>query len=191
MKHRITLCLVLAMLCTVAMGKKRVAKQELWPNGEPMAAWFSDTTKVDVARLGKRYVLTDYGVRQGTCEIQTKAIQAVIDRAAQEGGGVIVVPRGTFFSGSLFFKQGTHLFLDEGAVLKGSDRVHDFEIRETRIEGQTCKYFVALINADSVDGFTIAGKGTIDGNGTNYWEEFWIRRKWNPSAPTRMPSAPA
>ena len=170
---------MLLMASMVAVGKKKVVKEELWPNGEPMAAWFSDTTKVKVQDLGRQYVLTDYGVRQGTTDIQTKAIQAVIDRAAQEGGGVVVVPKGTFFSGSLFFRQGTHLHLQEGAVLKGSDRIRDFEIRETRIEGQTCKYFVALVNADGIDGFTITGKGTIDGNGESYWEQFWIRRQWN------------
>ncbi len=179
MKKRLVWTLMLAMVCTLGMAKKKVVKQELWPNGEPIAEWFTDTTKVDVAKLGKQYVLTDYGVRQGTCDIQTKEIQAVIDRAASQGGGVIVVPKGTFFSGSLFFKQGTHLYIEEGGVLKGSERIRDFEIRETRIEGQTCKYFSALVNADSVNGFTIAGKGTIDGNGTPYWEEFWIRRKWN------------
>ena len=169
------------MLCLTATAdaKKKTIVKECWPNGETIAEWFRDTTKVDVGQLGKRYVLTDYGVRQGTNEIQTKAIQGVIDRAAKEGGGVVVVPKGTFFSGSLFFKQGTHLYVEEGGVLKGSERIRDFEIRETRIEGQTCKYFTALVNADSVNGFTIAGKGTIDGNGTAYWEEFWIRRKWN------------
>ncbi len=179
MRQRQLLCLMLLMASMVAVGKKKVVKEELWPNGEPMAAWFSDTTKVKVQDLGRQYVLTDYGVRQGTTDIQTKAIQAVIDRAAQEGGGVVVVPKGTFFSGSLFFRQGTHLHLQEGAVLKGSDRIRDFEIRETRIEGQTCKYFVALVNADGIDGFTITGKGTIDGNGESYWEQFWIRRQWN------------
>ncbi len=173
--------LLTAMLCLTATAdaKKKTIVKECWPNGETIAEWFRDTTKVDVGQLGKRYVLTDYGVRQGTNEIQTKAIQRVIDRAAKEGGGVVVVPKGTFFSGSLFFKQGTHLYVEEGGVLKGSERIRDFEIRETRIEGQTCKYFTALVNADSVNGFTIAGKGTIDGNGTAYWEEFWIRRKWN------------
>lgn len=35
------------------------------------------------------------------------------------------------------------------------------------------------MNADGVDGFTIAGKGTVNGNGRNYWEEFWIRRQYN------------
>ena len=47
------------------------------------------------------------------------------------------------------------------------------------MEGQTLNYFAALVNADHVDGFTITGPGTINGNGLNYWEEFWIRRKYN------------
>ena len=173
------LLLVMVVLTNNADAKKKTVVKDYWPNGEPIAEWFSDTAKVDVATLGKRYLLTDYGVRQGTNEVQTRAIQAVIDRAAKQGGGVVVVPKGTFYSGSLFFRQGTHLMVEEGGVLKGSDRIRDFEIRETRIEGQTCKYFTALVNADSINGFTICGKGTIDGNGTSYWEEFWIRRQWN------------
>ena len=182
--------LLMLMLCTVALGKKKVLNPPLWPNGEPMDAWFADTAKVDPATLGPQYLLTSHGVRQGTTDIQTKEIQAVIDKAASEGGGVIVVPKGTFYSGSLFFKQGTHLCLQEGAVLKGSDHIRDFEIRETRIEGQTCKYFVALVNADGLDGFTICGQGTIDGNGQDYWEEFWIRRKWNPQCTNKDEQRP-
>ena len=184
------MALVLLMLCTAVTAKKKQPKQELWPNGEVMSEWFSDTTKVKLADLGRQYVLTSYGVRQGTTDIQTREIQAVIDRCAEEGGGVIVVPKGTFYTGSLFFKQGTHLHLVEGAVLKGSERVHDFEIRETRIEGQTCKYFTALVNADGLDGFTISGQGTIDGNGEPYWEEFWIRRKWNPQCTNKDAQRP-
>lgn len=184
------MALVLLTLCTAAMAAKKQKKQELWPNGEVMDAWFSDTTKVKLQDLGRQYVLTNYGVRQGTTDIQTKEIQAVIDKCAEEGGGVIVVPKGTFYTGSLFFKQGTHLHLVEGAVLKGSERVHDFEIRETRIEGQTCKYFTALVNADGLDGFTISGQGTIDGNGEPYWEEFWIRRKWNPQCTNKDAQRP-
>ena len=183
--------LMLALMVSASVcGKRKAVQPPLWPNGEVMDAWFADTTKVDVASLGRQYVLTSYGVRQGTTDIQTREIQAVIDRAANEGGGVIVVPKGTFYSGSLFFKPGTHLCVEEGGVLKGSDRIHDFEIRETRIEGQTCKYFVALINADGVDGFTICGKGTIDGNGQHYWEEFWIRRQWNPQCTNKDAQRP-
>jgi polygalacturonase len=48
------------------------------------------------------------------------------------------------------------------------------------MEGQTVKYFPALINADGLDGFTISGKGTLDGNGLRFWKAFWKRRQWNP-----------
>ena len=179
MKQRLILGMVLLMTCTLAMGKKKTVQPALWPNGEPMDEWFMAPGKVDVETLGKKYDVTKYGVRQGTTDIQTRELQAVIDRAAEEGGGVVVIPKGTFYSGSLFFRQGTHLCVEEGGVLKGSDRIRDFEIRETRIEGQTCKYFTALVNADGVDGFTICGRGTIDGQGEPYWQEFWIRREWN------------
>ncbi len=171
------------LLCAVCFGvnAKKVKKQiqPLWPDGTPIAEWFNDTTKVDVNTLGKKYVITEYGVKNDSTIVQTDAIQKVIDLAASNGGGVIVIPRGTYLSGSLFFKQGTHLYVEEGGTLKGSDRIANFKILETRIEGQTCKYFSALVNADGIDGFVIAGKGTINGDGRHYWEEFWIRRQWN------------
>ncbi|MDE6647881.1 MAG: exopolygalacturonase, partial [Prevotella sp.] len=153
--------LLLAVLSLTATAKPKAKKVvETWPDGTVMDAWFSDTTKVNVNTLGRQYVLTDYGVVAGSPQVQTQQIQAVIDRCAQEGGGVVVVPQGTFLTGALFFKQGTHLYLREAATLKGSDRIIDFPILTTRIEGETCKYFCALINADGLDDFTISGRGT-------------------------------
>ena len=72
------------------------AKTTLWPDGTKMDAFFSNTKKVDVKTLGKQYVITDYGVKNDSTLMQTTAIQAVIDRCASEGGGVVVVPDGTF-----------------------------------------------------------------------------------------------
>ena len=178
MKTKLIVCLVLLLTSTMTMGKKKVAKQDLWPDGTPVSEWFRDTTRVNLTAL-KHYVVTDYGVDGYSTEVQTAKLQAVIDRAAQEGGGVIVIPRGTFVSGALFFKPGTHLKIDEGGELKGSDRIKHFPVVKTRMEGQTLDYFAALVNADGVDGFTITGPGTINGNGQPYWEEFWIRRKFN------------
>ena len=168
--RKTVLVAVLCMLAGNAMADK-------WPDGSQMDKWFSDTTHVDVSTLGKQYVITDYGVLNDSNIVQTEAIQKVIDLAAANGGGVVVIPQGTFLSGSLFFKPNTHLHVN--GVLKGSDRIADFSIVNTRIEGETCRYFAALVNADHVDGFTITGHGTINGNGYNYWREFWIRRDWN------------
>jgi hypothetical protein len=178
------------MLSILSPLHVQAAKKSLWPDGTVMSAWFQDTTKVDPTQLGKRYVITDYGVSTDSTRVQTKAIQAVIDRCASEGGGLVVVPKGTFLSGSLFFKQGTHLMLEEGGKLKGSDRIENFAVLTTRIEGETCKYFAALVNADGLDGFTICGTGTIDGNGYHYWKEFWIRREWNPKCTNKDAQRP-
>ena len=172
------IAMALLVITLPAIGKKKV-KTELFPDGTPIPAWFSDTTKVSQEMLGKRYVITEHGVGTDSTVVQTEQIQAVINKAFQEGGGVVVVPKGVFLSGSLFFKQGVNLLVEEGGMLKGSDRIRDFKLVETRMEGQTLKYFAALVNADDTDGFTIAGKGTINGNGYNYWEEFWIRRQYN------------
>lgn len=195
--------LFLLILTIFAMNTTKAKKQrnnvEHWPDGTVIDNAFLNTTKIDINTLGRQYVITDYGVTTDSTIVQTTAIQAVIDRAYADGGGVIVIPEGTFLSGSLFFRQGTHLHVI--GKLKGSDRIRDFRLLDTRIEGQTRKYFAALINADGLDGFVIAGnhhinmpkagelmseygytasQSCLDGNGRIYWEEFRYRRLYNP-----------
>ena len=154
----------------------RLWAREVFPDGSPVSAWFQESGKASLSGLGRRFVLTDYGVQPDSSKIQTRAIQRVIDLAAEKGG-VVVVPPGVFVSGALDFRQGTHLWVE--GTLKGSDRVRDFPLRTTRIEGQTCTYFPALINIGQVDGFVLGGSGTLDGSGTEFWREYGIRRKWN------------
>ena len=163
-----------AFLCLPALA------QESFPDGTPIPDWFYDAQPTDIGTLGKKYVISDYGAVNDSTLLQTEKIQAAIDVAAQEGGGVVIIPRGTYLSGALFFKPKTHLHIEEGGVLKGSDDISHFPIIDTRMEGQSLKYFAALVNADHVDGFTLSGKGTIDGNGLRYWRSFWLRRQVNP-----------
>ncbi|MBO9204287.1 MULTISPECIES: rhamnogalacturonidase [Niastella] len=172
----------LALLLLVAIALNgNVLAQETFPDGTPIPDWFRQNIPTDINKLGKHYRITDHNVKNDSTVVQTQKLQAVIDKAYTSGGGVIVIPKGTFLSGSLFFKQGTHLYLENGARLKGSDDISNFPIVMTRMEGQTLKYFAALVNADGLDGFTISGKGTIDGNGLRYWKAFWLRREFNPN----------
>lgn len=164
------------------------AEADNWSDGSRMDDWFLQSGKVDVAQLGRQYVITDYGVSTDSTLVQTTLIQHVIDLCADKGGGVVVIPEGTFLSGALFFPQGTHLHVI--GRLKGSDRIADFPVMLTRIEGETCKYFPALVNAYEVDGFTITGHGTIDGNGLRYWQDFWLRRQWNPACTNKDSQRP-
>lgn len=154
-------------------------KTEFFPDGiTPIGDWFYDTRIPALTELGKQYRITDFGAKTDG-KIYTKEIQAAIDTAHVNGGGVIVIPKGKFWSGALFFKAGVNLYLEEGAILMGSDGICDYPLCETRIEGQWRLYFPALINADHNDGFTLCGRGTIDGNGLKAWKAFWIRWEWN------------
>src|SRR5690606_34050968 len=134
---------------------------QTFPDGTPIPEWFSDTSKVALASLGKKYVLTDHGVYADSTIVQTKSIQAIIDKESESRGGVMVIPKGVFLSGSSFFKPKTNLYLEDSATLKCSDDISNFKVITTRIEEQTVKYFAALVNADGLNGFTISGKGTI------------------------------
>lgn len=181
-------CLALAVLTA---GAKKVKEQpQQWPDGTVIDSWFQQTQKVDVSTLGKQYVLTDYGVMAGWPRVQTKEIQTVIDRCAQEGGGVIVVPTGTFLSGALFFRQGTHLHLQEGAVLKGSDRIIDYPLQQTRFEGRRASSSrrssmpTGWMDSPSAERVPLMATDCSTGKSSGFVEA-GIR-----NVPTRMPSAP-
>ncbi|WP_432711666.1 glycoside hydrolase family 28 protein [Pedobacter sp.] len=125
----------------------------------------------------KDYVITKYGVKTDSNKLNTKAIQKVIDKAYSSGGGTIVVPKGVFLTGALFFKAKVNLRLLEGAVLKGSDDIANYPLIPSRMEGKSLPYYAALINAYKVNGFVISGPGTINGNGLRFWKAFWARRE--------------
>lgn len=176
------------LLCTLLIASsglwaktKPKGAQELFPDGSPIPAWFATGNEpTRLADLGRQYVVTDYGVAPDSTLVQTRQLQAVIDRAAADGGGVVVVPEGTFMTGALFFKPGTHLYVSRGAVLRGSDDISDYPVLPSRMEGQNLNYFPGIINAWGCDGFTLSGEGTIDGNGLRSWKSFWQRRAYNP-----------
>jgi len=122
------------------------------------------------------YVITQYGVSTDSTKMQTESIQKVIDLAHEKGGGTIVVPKGVYLTGALFFKTKTKLSLQEGAILKGSDNIADYPLIPSRMEGQNLPYYAALINAYFVDNFVISGPGTINGNALRFWKNFWTHR---------------
>jgi hypothetical protein len=75
MKKKLTVCMLLMLVCVASVtAKKKVTKQDLWPDGSPVAAWFSDTSRVDVTMLGKQYDVTKYGVRNYSEQVQTEKI---------------------------------------------------------------------------------------------------------------------
>jgi len=126
--------------------------------------------------ISQDYIITNLGVGGDSTKLNTVAIQNIIDKAEASGGGTIVIPKGVYLTGALFFKPKTTLLLQEGATLKGSDDISNYPLIPSRMEGRSIYYYAALINAYHVDSFQITGPGTINGNGLRYWENFWAYR---------------
>jgi len=125
-----------------------------------------------------RYVITDFGAVGDGKTLNTKAIQAAIDKCAStKDGGVLVVPKGTFVSGAIFLKQGVNLLLEKDGVLKGSRNPDDYPQVQTRWEGTEEMWTSAFVNAFDVTGLIISGDGAIDGSGEN-----WGNRPPEPAA---------
>ena len=118
-----------------------------------LLAGASTPTAANKLRPPKRYPITSRGAVGDGRTLNTKAIQAVIDRCAGSGGGVVVVPRGTFLTGAIFLKQGCNLEVEKGGVLKGSTDPQDYPLVKTRWEGVEREWSAALVNAEGLTGW--------------------------------------
>ncbi len=115
------------------------------------------------------YKVTEYGVVSGGNTLNTLALQALIDRVNQAGGGTLVFPSGQYLSGSLEMKSNVSLYLKEGAVLLGSANPYDY--KDITMEGKPespkkdDNSQMAFLVAYKANDFKIYGRGRIDGQG--------------------------
>ena len=76
--------------------------------------------------MTRQYPITGYGATPDAGTLQTKFIQSAIDRCFSDGGGEVVIPRGTFMSGDIRLRDHVTLRLLSGAVLLGSRDPMDY-----------------------------------------------------------------
>ena len=167
-------------------------KKDLFPDGSKIDKWFYETTLPDINKY-KKYYINDYCL-PNINEIQTEKIQKLIDLISdneKEGdGGILIIKGGYYFTGSLFLKNKVNLYIEKDSKIIGSNNIFDYPLMETRIEGETCIYYPALININNINNINIFGDGIIDGNGLIFWKAFWNRRKWNPKCTNKDEQRP-
>jgi polygalacturonase len=124
-----------------------------------------------------RRLITDFHAEGDGVTLNTRAIQSAIDQCAATGGGVVVVPKGVFLTGALFFKPGVNLRIEQDGVLKGTTTQADYPPIYTRWEGIERYWTPALLNFVGMTNVEVSGEGLIDGSG-----EAWGNRG-GPGAP--------
>lgn len=116
--------------------------------------------------------ILDYGAVPDGTTLNTTAIQKALD-AATVAGGEVVVPPGTFLTGTIIIKSRTTLRLAQGATLLGSPRLEDYAHPigwGWPHDDQNCDvtpwHLIQSLDSEHV---AITGEGTIAGNGPAFW----------------------
>lgn len=121
----------------------------------------------------RTFLITDFGAKANKeTEPCHEAINRAIVTCSLSGGGTVIIPSGTFYTGPITLKSNVNLHLSEGAFLKFStDQSLYFPAVLTRWEGIDCYNAHPLIYAYGETNIAITGKGTIDGQATN--DNWW------------------
>jgi len=117
----------------------------------------------------KAYNIIDFGARADGTTLCTQAIQKAIDQCAEEGGGTVYFPAGTWLTGTVYLQSHITLWLDSGCMLLGSKEKKDYG-RSRKLAGSEGETFScwAIIAGKKLKNIAIRGRGTIDGQGTNF-----------------------
>ena len=102
----------------------------------------------------------------------TAAFAKAIAACHEAGGGRVVVPAGTYLSGTIHLKSKVNLHVDEGATIRFStDPAKYLPVVFTRFEGTEVMNYSPLLYAFEQEDIAVTGRGTLDGQGSrdNWW----------------------
>lgn len=111
----------------------------------------------------------DYGAVADGKTKNTAAFAKAIAAAKDAGGGTVFVPAGKYLTGAIFMESNLTLHLDAGSELLYSGDPADSPIVKSRWECTNVYTHATLIYADGKENIAITGRGTINGQGWNWW----------------------
>ena len=115
------------------------------------------------------FTISSYGAVGDGKTICTLALQRAVDACHRSGGGEVLIPPGVFLIGTVHLRSNITLYVQSGAVLKGSPTLQDYETFEP---GKPFKaVHKGMFFTEDADNITISGEGQIDGNGDEFFEK--------------------
>ena len=117
--------------------------------------------------------ILDFGAKQDGKTNAAEAINNAIKACHKEGGGTVMVPKGTFYTGAIHLLSNVNLHVSEGATLLFSVDPKDYlPLVYTRWEGIDCYNYSPLIYANGQKNIAVSGKGILQGNASK--KDWWI-----------------
>lgn len=125
----------------------------------------------------KQYDVAKFGAVGDDKTDCTKAFASAIDQCSKSGGGIVVVPEGSYLTGAIHLKSNVNFHLSKGAIIRFStDPKQYLPVVFTRWEGTECMNYSALIYAFKQENIAVTGEGILEGQGS---DETWWSWKGN------------
>ena len=173
------------LLTTIVFGLSAMAKTEA---NEPIEITkaFEEAKKIEksiklTSFPARVYNIVDFGAKANTPEEPCHdAINEAILRCNQDGGGTVLIPKCTFYTGPITLKSNVNLFLEEGAVVAAAktDIKHSYSKQQGEggnydepeinpyvgLQDHGHSYFAnSLIYGADLENIMIYGKGLFTG----------------------------
>ncbi len=114
----------------------------------------------------------DFGAVGDGTNLDSPAIDQTLAAAADAGGGTVLVPAGTYLSGSIHLQSNIHLLIDASATILGApQKMNAYDFTEAwptnnpYQDGGHCYFHNSLIWGENLTNVSITGNGTINGGG--------------------------
>src|SRR5450759_225284 len=123
---------------------------------------FAEPPEKNPVKLGDPKVVNimDYKVDNTGKTLETEKInQAISEVSAKPGGGVLFFPAGIYLSGTVLVKSNVTVYVDAGAVIRGSIKSSDYPVVPSPAGGRQLRAFIVFNGAENAG---LAGRGAID-----------------------------
>jgi polygalacturonase len=142
----------------------------LEPKGMKMVSWRAFYCVILIVGWGSQtfgetvFNVRDYGAVGDGVAIDTEAVQKAFNECGKvDGGGVVLMPAGTYLCKPLVIRTNTTLRIEKQATLKATDDPADYARTDKPSE------FNHFFTGKDIENVTIEGEGTIDGSGETWW----------------------
>ncbi len=157
MKNLITLLIAISFLSACSKEDSKIADNQ------------NITSKLKSVTLptipSATFNITSYGAVSSSTVDNTSAIQKTINACSSAGGGIVVIPSGTFLCGPITMANKTNLQISSGATLKALPY-------GTYPNSGSTSTMSNFIYGSGLSNIEVSGSGTIDGQGSAWWTAY-------------------
>ncbi len=158
--------IILVLFAVPVLGQNEVSATTAWAKLPSILA----TIKEPVFK-NKTYNILDFGGKSGGVFDNTQVFKKAIQKCTKNGGGIVLVPAGKYFTGPIHLDNNVNLHLAEGSEIVFNTNPDAFPVVHTSFEGTELMNYSPLIYAYNKHNVAVTGKGILNGQGSN--DKWW------------------